>query len=408
MKKLLPLFLLFCLNSSAQTFTPKQYHDDFDFFWKNINDYYCYFGKRNVDWPALKPVYAAQIDTVTTRYGFVATLERAMYEFYDHHCSLRTNNPDSRRLAPTGADMWAAYIDNKPVIVEVRKGFGAERVGVTAGMEVIAVNGQPVADAIKPFLGHTVNAESRSFALRLLLAGDHKTKRTITLKKGNIVTEFQPDKNGLQLENVTYPAMVESKDLGSIGYIKVNNYLFDNALIPKFDSVLNTLLNKEAIIIDLRETPSGGSSTVARAILGRFINKEQFYQKHEFYAEEKETGIKRSWEEIVSPRGKTYEKQVVVLANHWTGSISEGITIAFDGMKRATVIGTQLARLNGAIDGFEMPNTKIGFNIATERLYHVNGTPREDFNPPVFLNVDSQQPGNDVILNTALNYLKNK
>ena len=200
--------------------------------------------------------------------------------------------------------------------------------------------------------------------------------------------------------------MVESKMIGDIGYIKINNYLFDNSIIAKFDSVLNTLIKSRAIIIDLRETPSGGNTSVARAILGRFISKEQFYQKHELYAEEKATGVKRSWEEIVSPRGITYKNPVVVLADHWTGSISEGITIAFDGMKRATVIGTQLARLNGAVDGFEMPDTKIGFNISIERLYHVNGLPRELYNPSILVDVSNQKSGSDVILTAATNYLK--
>jgi carboxyl-terminal processing protease len=99
---------------------------------------------------------------------------------------------------------------------------------------------------------------------------------------------------------------------------------------------------------------------------------------------------------------------VVVLADHWTGSIAEGITIAFDGIKRATVIGTELARLNGAVDGFELPVTKIGFNIATERLYHVDGTPRELFEPAITVDVRGQSAAKDgdVILNTALGYLR--
>jgi len=70
------------------------------------------------------------------------------------------------------------------------------------------------------------------------------------------------------------------------------------------------------------------------------------------------------------------------------------------------VISTQLARLNGAVDSFEMPDTKIGFNIATERLYHVNGSPRELYNPAVLVDVNNQKPGNDVIMNAALDYLK--
>ena len=229
----------------------------------------------------------------------------------------------------------------------------------------------------------------------MVLAGDHVTRRKITLRQKDVQLDFYPDRDDLMLEDVQYPSKIESKEFGRIGYIRINNFLFENALIPLFDSVLNGLLQKKAIIIDMRETPSGGNTTVARAILSRFISREQFYQKHELYAEEKEFGVKRSWEEIVSPRGIRYPGLLVVLADHWTGSISEGIVIAFDGMKRATVIGTPMARLNGAVETIEMPNTKIGFNIATERLYHVNGSPRELFSPAIGVNVAEQKPGED-------------
>jgi len=407
------IFLLLCcfsgLKVSAQNFTKEQYISDFKFFWQTLDENYCYFDKKHIDWARIKPIYEAQVDTITSRAGFVSVMERAVYELYDHHCGLRTNNPTSRRLVPTGADVWAEYRNGKPVIVEVRKDFGAEKAGIKVGMEVISVNDIPVKEAIKPFLCHTVNNESRSFALRLLLAGDHVSKRKITLKSAKKTIDFFPDRDGMMLENISYPAMVETKVLpGNIGYLRINNCLFDNALIAKFDSALNTLMQTKALIIDMRETPSGGNTAVARAILGRFITKDHFYQKHEFYAEEKATGIKRSWEEIVSPRGRTYTKPVVILADHWTGSVSEGITIAFDGMKRATVIGTQMAQLNGAVDGFEMPETKIGFNIATERLYHINGQPRELYQPTIVVDLATQKPGNDVIIQKALEYLKKR
>lgn len=398
------------LTARSQSFTTAQYKEDFGFFWQTLNDRYCYFEKKQIDWNKIKEIYSPQVDTVTNRESFITLLENALYELYDHHCTLRTRNHLSRRLVPTGADMWAQFEGDRPVIKEVRKGLGAEKAGIKAGMEIVAVDDIPVNKAILRFLPHTVTNESRSFALRLLLAGDHVNKRKITVKTGTGTSDYYPDENGLQLEDVQYPAWVESSTFGPIGYIKINNFLFDTAIIPKFDSVLNGLLQKKALIIDLRETPSGGNSTVARAILSRFIHKEQFYQKHEFYAEEKFTGIKRSWEEIVSPRGICYTGQVVVLADHWTGSIAEGITIAFDGMRRATVIGTELARLNGAVDGFEMPNTKIGFNIAIERLYHINGTPREQFEPAIKVDVTKQTAAKegDVILNTALTYLRSR
>lgn len=394
--------------SMAQTFSQRQYQEDFNFFWQTFNDNYCYFGKKEIDWNKIKPFYQEQVDTVTTRSGFVSVLERALFELYDHHCSLHTNNLTSSRLVPTGADIWAEYQNSKPLVVEVRKGFTPERLGIHAGMEVTAINDVPVEKAILPFLSHTINNESKSFALRVALAGNHITKRKITLKTENGVKDYLPDEDTMMLEDVNYGSMVESKLIDNIGYIRINNFLFDNDLIGKFDSVLNSLLSTKALIIDLRETPSGGNTAVARAILGRFITADHFYQKHELWAEEKQTGIKRSWQEIVSPRGIPYLKPLAILVDHWTGSVSEGITIGFDGMKRATVIGTQMARLNGAVETFQLPNTGIGVNITTERLYHINGLPRESFNPSLMIDVKSQSGGKDVILQSALLYLNKK
>ncbi|MES2113426.1 MAG: S41 family peptidase [Bacteroidota bacterium] len=411
MKKLIILVLVFTsVNTFAQSYTSKQYKADFNYFWNTIDSNYAYFAKKQINWTNLKNTYSQRADTINSRNSFVTLLEDAIYELYDHHCSLRTNTKFSRRLVPTSADIGADYLSGRPIIREVRKGFGAEKTGIKAGMEVIAVNDIPVAEAIKPFMGHNANAEAKSFALRLVLAGDHHTKRKITIKTSGIVKDYFPDEDGLALENVHYNAMVESQQVGDIGYIKINNFLFDNSLIAKFDSALNTLLKTKAMVIDLRETPSGGNTSVARAILGRFITQEHIYQKHELPGEELETGIKRSWIEIVSPRGVAYTHPLVILADHWTGSIAEGITIAFNGMKRATVIGTELARLNGAVYSFEMPNTKIGFNITAERLYHINGRPRELFKPAIEVDVTKQKPvpDGDVILNKAILFLKNK
>ncbi|MEO5564024.1 MAG: S41 family peptidase [Chitinophagaceae bacterium] len=402
------ILLWCCMTGSAQSYTSKQYKEDFEFFWNSVNDKYCYFNKKKVDWNKVKEIYASQIDTVTSRSSFVTILEHLLYELYDHHCSLNTNTDFSRRLVPTGADLWAEYNKGKPVITEVRKDFGAEVSGIMAGMEVVAINDVPVENAISQFLAHTNDIEAKSFALRLVLAGDHLAKRKITLKHNGVTTDFYPDKERMLLENTSYKTMVETNRFGNIGYIRINNCLFDNDLIPRFDSALNQLMKTNALILDLRETASGGNSSVARAIISRFITKEGFYQKHEYYAEEKETGIKRSWEEIVSPRGITYTKPLVILADHWTGSMGEGITIGFDAMKRATVIGTPLARLIGATETFEMPNTKIRFNFPTERLYHINGLPRELFEPRINVDITKQTTGKDPILIKALSVLATK
>jgi C-terminal processing protease CtpA/Prc len=296
----------------------------------------------------------------------------------------------------------------------LRPGFGAERAGVRPGMEITAVDGVPVEQAIRPFLGRALrqaDAAARNFALQQLLAGDHRHPRTWTLRAGGKALSARPDEPTMQLENIHYPARLEARRLGTIGYVKVNNCLFDNALIAAFDSALTSLQGTAGLILDLRETASGGNSAVARAMMGRFISQEGAYQRHELPAEEAQTGIRRSWLELVSPRGPRYAAPLLVLAGRWTGSMGEGLTIGFDALHRATVVGSEMAQLNGAIYSYSLPHSGIGFNIPVERLFHVDGRPRETFRPPVYVDpktAPAQAAAADPVLEKALEILRRK
>ena len=408
MKKL--LLLIWCLFASsllrAQALTRQQYREDFEYLWQTIQDNYCYWDKKATDWQKVKPLYAARVDTLTSNRSFVALLEEVLYELYDHHASLNTNTQESQRLVPSGADLWAEHVNSKPVITEVRVGYGAWKAGLRAGMELVAFDDRPIEKAMAPFLPKVLqraDPEARNYALRVLLAGRHSSRRKITVRDKGALRHFYPDSLRTINEHA-YNGDIASKVLqGGVGYLRINNRLGDNALIPLFDSVLNTLMRTKALILDLRETPSGGNTTVARAILGRFITREGFYQAHELTAEERQYGVKRSWKEIVSPRKNPYTRPLVVLANHWTGSVGEGIVIGFDALQRGTVIGTRMAALNGAIYSYRLPHTKIGFSFPVEKLFHVAGTPREDYTPPVVVSL--RGTGGDEILQAALDYL---
>jgi len=400
----------------SKEITTAQYQQDFNFFWTSIAEEYCYFHEKQTDWLKVKENYLPVIDTIKNTNTFIAVLERVLYEIYDHHASLNTNTSNSQRLVPSGADIWAEYINGKAIVTEIRKNYGADAVGIFAGMEVVSVNDIPVQIAMEPFMSNSVSAsdnEAKGYALRLLLAGNHIQPRKIALKYNEITKDYYPDKSGFLTEHIKYNAKIETKLINGIGYIKINDCLYNNELITEFDSVMQVFRNTISLILDFRETPGGGNTSVAKAILGWFIDKDHFYQKHEYYAEEKSTGIKRSWVEIVSSRGdKYYSKPIAILCNHWTGSIAEGIVIGFDALKRpdTKIIGTEMARLRGAVYTFEMPNSKIRFSIPTERLYHINGTPREQYIPPVFIDwrKGELKAGSDVFMEQALQFLKNR
>jgi C-terminal processing protease CtpA/Prc len=407
---LLSIVLIFRFPVVAQEITSKQYREDFDFVWKTVKEEYAYWDKKKTDWDRVFQIYSPQADTISSRKSFVMLMEKVIYELYDHHASLGTNTRESQRLVPTGTDIWAEYENGKPVIKEVRLGSGAAMKGIHAGMTILKFNDADIEKSVEGLIPSSLrktDSAARNFALRMVLAGKHSEKRAITVKEGNKVFEISPDTPENFLENWKYDGPLQSSILkNNIGYIRINNELGNNDLIFQFDSVLKKLSGTKALILDMRETPSGGNTTVARAILGSFIRKEGFYQKHEQTSEETVYGIRRSWVEIVSPRTNVYTKPLVILVDHWTGSVSEGITIGFDGLKRGKIIGTPMAGLNGAVYSYQMPNSKIWFNFPAEKLYHVNGTPRENFKPSIVVDMTKQKTGQDLILETAMKYLE--
>ncbi|MGI4734249.1 MAG: S41 family peptidase [Janthinobacterium lividum] len=396
----------------AQVALPQpDYGADFDFFWTTVRDNYAYFDRKQTDWQLVRATYRPQTDTIQSRRAFVRLLEQALAELYDNHASLNTNRPDSRRLVPSGSDIAAAWVQGQAQVLDVRPGYGAARVGVRPGMRITAINGVPVARAIQPFLPRCLrqaDPAASTFALNQALAGDHVTPRQLMLSTAHGTSTVFPDASGSQLEQSHSTSRLTVARYGRMGYLKINNSLGDDQLIAAFDSALNTLRATQGLVLDLRETPSGGNTSVARAIMGRFITREQPYQKHELPAEERETGVRRSWLELVSPRLPTYTAPLVVLAGRWTGSMGEGLTVGFDALQRATVVGTPLARLPGAVKTYTLPRSGIRFTIPFERLSLVNGQPREQYVPPILVNPAGPLPAGptpDRGLNTSLSLL---
>lgn len=373
---LVTLFLILSNLAFGQT----KYQKDFDEFWNDINDNYSYLKEQNIDWKKVKEIYQRKTEKISTNSEFIQLLESVLNELYNGHSSLNTNLNSSNRLIPSGQDIYVEKINNKFIITDLRKDFGAEKSELKVTMEITKFNGKPIDEQLNKFLPKFTqnhNSKMYQFALDMLFAGAHNTKREISVLENGTEKKYFPD----EFKHTQSNSLLESKIINkNTVYIKINNSLGNNQLILDFDKTLDNFLTYKNLIIDLTETPSGGNTTVARAIMGRFIDKTLPYQKHEFN-EQYET--KRVWTEFVTPRKKQFKENVYILVGHWTGSMGEGIAIGFDGMKRAKIIGTKMAGLLGAISNFQLTETKIGYQFPTERLYQTNGTPREDFLPKI-------------------------
>jgi carboxyl-terminal processing protease len=71
-------------------------------------------------------------------------------------------------------------------------------------------------------------------------------------------------------------------------------------------------------------------------------------------------------------------------------------------MKRAEIAGDKMAGLPGAILLVHLPETNIGLSILVEKLFPVNGTPRENFTHKYL------ESNNKKLLMKAIELLKTK
>ena len=363
--------------------SPDAYAEDFDAAWAFIRDTYAYFDHEVVDWERARIVLRPRAAEIRDYADFVVLLEDLVEHLCDHHAHLGVNTASSPRLVPSGTDTWAAHRQGKAVITAVRAGSAAERSGLRSGMQIVSIGGSPVAAAVDNRLPQAVKRDhpgARDWALRVLLAGRHgaSVHLEVETESGRLDAAFEPGRWSRPDGPLTARLLA-----GEIGYVRLNDSLGQNALIPAWDTVLRRFRDTDGLIIDLRDTPGGGDAVVARPLMGRLVSSALPYQRHE-RPEPKHPGTtRRTWTENVNPRGPfTYDKPVAVLVGRWTGSMGEGVAIGLDGMKRAEVWGSPMAGLRGAIETLILEHTKIPVRVPAERLYHVDGTPREAFRPP--------------------------
>lgn len=398
--------LALAAQGADRAFSAQDYRADFAELCTQIGSTYAYFDSKAMRWERVCDLYREELGQVRTRDQFVTLLEQVVDELYDPHAQLNTNTDRSYRLVPSGTDLWAEWRDGQAVITQVRGSSDAERAGIRAGAIVLELNHQPIATLVESRLGRAYphsTAAARDWALRSVLAGLHGVRRELRMQVQGAPRNFllpAPDQQFARGGPVSH-----SEIRPGIGYIVLNDSLGDDATVGAFDAALDSLAATRGLIIDLRNTASGGNSTVARGILGRFVDRDMPYQMHVLPAEERETGIRRSWLELVSSRGERYRQSVAVLVNRWTGSMGEGLALGFDATGAGTVVGTEMARLVGATYTIPLPNTGIRVNVPSERLQHVNGLPREQFRPVQYVQVEATETGEDPYVARALSLL---
>ena len=383
MRYLLLVFLLVAAPLRGETIGPADYAADARSIEKIVNDNYAYLDRFPGARMPMTAKLRAEAETVTSARQLVRYSERALALLADHHAITGGSTSDSWAVFPSYGDLWVERSRGGYVIEQVREHSPAERSGIRGGERLVAIGGVPTAAAVAAFwadLGATGGGERDGYAARVLAAGRRNRARQLTVQRGS-----EPPRR-LELPNLYFLALadrpvLQASQSGRDLVIRFNDSLGYDATIAAFDIVMGKARPGQRIVIDLRDTASGGNTTIARAILGWFVDKPTFYQVHNLPAEERRTGIARQWVEQVLPRpGKRHRGPVTVRVGRWTGSMGEGLAIGFHAIG-ARVEGSRMAGLLGAIYDYKLERSGQTIKLPTERLYAVDGTPRERFAP---------------------------
>jgi carboxyl-terminal processing protease len=296
----------------------------------------------------------------------------------DHHALTGSSFSDDWAIVPSYSDIWVVKVRDDYVVDAVKEGSIAMRAGVRRGDILLKVDGEPIAEAVAGFwsrLGLQPAGERAAYAARVLAAGRRDRARVLTLSGST----GERTVTLASLYTVQQPRSVLTITSGkAVITIRFNNSIGEPSTIAAFDEAMEKVPAKSTVVIDLTDTPSGGESSIARAVMSWFVTKPTPYQMHRLPLEERETGIVRQWVEYVMPRpGKYHPGPVRVKVGRWTGSMGEGIAIGFQAMGKP-VCGTSMAGLKGAVSDFDLEKTGLRVKFPTEQLFTVQGVPRHN------------------------------
>lgn len=348
-----------------------------------VNHQYAYLDRFEGGRMPITAKLRKEAATVSTPKELVRYSERALALLADHHAITGSSLKDSWAVVPSFADLWVEPSERGYVIEQVREGSPAASAGIRAGERLIAVGGVPVDAAVAAFwadLGASGGGARDGYAARVLAAGRRDRPRTLTVQSAGGMPRTLTLPNLYQVPRPDRPPVSVTTANGNY-VIGFNDSLGESATIPAFDAAMAAVPNDARLVLDLTDTPSGGNTTVARAVLGWFVDRPTAYQVHNLPVEQRETGIARQWVEQVLPRaGKRYRGPVTVRVGRWTGSMGEGLAVGFDAIG-VPVTGTRMAGLLGAIYDHRLERSGQVLKLPTERLYTVAGVPREQFVP---------------------------
>ncbi len=376
---------------------------------------YAYIDRDDIDVEAQLVRSRALAWAAPDAAAFRTVLHQTALTFMDPHLIVGPFTDDDYAIVMTAADLDGKFVDGQLQIADVRPASPAFDAGIRSGDIVMKIGGRdPLQAAALPF-GEVLpepSAAQLDYGATLAINGTRGGDRTIVIKSGEAVREVTLQSATQFARSIRDRSLVAISRIGAdndIGVIRIGNSLGNNDTISAFDRAVEQLSDAKAIVVDLRDTPSGGNTEVGRSIIGHFTNEVRPYQMHRIPALEREFTVPRQFVEYVYPRAPYFAGPVYVLHGRWTGSMGEGIVIGMDAATDAVTIGSNMGDLLGGLWNYDLEASGARIDLGGESLFHVGGTPRENFVADIAISpADTDADGRDPALAAVLDAVEGR
>lgn len=429
--------------------------------WKEVSENFAFF--ENVpllNWDSLYQDYIPKVLESKTKYEYYRLLERficslkdghtVLYHFnelYPHYMRFNFNN--SLRLYPEGINkrVYINHVGSK----EMTK-------TIPLGTEIIEVNNMPVLKYLEEFVFPYIAASTEQALwyygvpemFRGLVGAGNPYQWNVKFKKpdGTVLNMMLTlTKEPTEYEGKSFPEYPVRSDLvfkwldHEVAYLALNTFAKDT-VVSQFKSLLPNIKKAKSVILDLRRN-EGGNTNIGAEILSYFTDADTLvgskWKTRISNAYYKSNGYNLRNTKSLDDQDKMYvdyyknnswmtgdcmkfknnslyqdrlRMPMVVLTSTYTVSAGEDFLIMLEGLgKRAARIGQRTAGSSGQRLGFRIP-TGGSYFICTKNDTYPDGRkfvgigilPDIEVEPAI----DDIMKEKDIILDKAIEYLKNK
>ncbi len=338
--------LLLTVCARPQQLSESQRQEVFQFVWEEVKRSHYDPALGGVDWDAVRTRYAPRVREAKTDDEFYRVLNQMLGELKQSHFGVIppgafvAQEAARTRLADGETGLTVQLVEGRPIVVRVRAGSPAARMGIPSGAEIVQIDDIDAAQLLARIRARQLPPVEERFeaylAFRAFLSGRAGSEVRLRYRdlddKEHLVTLTREAVRGARVQFGFLPEIrvqIESRILpGNIGYLAFN--AFFPPVMRELPQRLREMANTDGLIIDLREN-IGGIGLMAGGVMGYLVQRET--PLGTMRLRDGTFGI------VAYPQTPTYRKPVVVLVDEFTVSTAEILAAGLQEARRATIIG---------------------------------------------------------------------